>query len=320
MAKIKKPKSFTYEWYPFGDLLTYAGIDTYVTSKLMSKLIPSMCEQVPYAFYKGGERTQGFAPSVFSEICNIKSKALDFTCNLEIAGIQYDIAGNRAMHERMVADIADTEAKIFSELGFKVDLNSADALADLLYNKMGFECPIRTMHGGESTSGDALLALHKKYEHEWLKLIKRRNDVYTMHGNFIKTYIEDWVKSDGRVHPRYNLNGTSSHRLSSSDPNLLNIPRGYYDYDIRALYTVRKGSVFITFDFSSCEVKILAALSGDEKMIEACRKGLDFHSFTTSLMYGIPYEELVEAVDDEKHPNHKLYKGYRQGAKAVTFD
>jgi DNA polymerase-1 len=108
--------------------------------------------------------------------------------------------------------------------------------------------------------------------------------------------------------------------LSSSNPNLLNLPRGYYGYDIRSLYKVSKGCVFITFDFSSCEVKILAALSGDEKMIDACRKGLDFHSFTASMMYNIPYEEMVEAVDDKNNPNHKKYKGFRQGAKAVTFD
>lgn len=319
MAKVKKPKSFTYEWYNFQDLLTYAGIDNYVTSKLMSTLMPQMTERVLYSYYKEGERIQSYAPSVFSEISTIKSQALEFTCNLEIAGIKYDIEGNRAMNEVMIADILDTEDKIFKALGFKVDLNSADALADLLYNIKGFECPIKTKHGGESTSGDALKALYKKYGHEWLNLIKRRNDVYAMHSNFIKTYLEDWVKSDGRVHPRYNLNGTSSHRLSSSDPNLLNIPRGYYGYDIRSLYTVERGYVFITFDFSSCEVKILAALSGDEKMIDACRKGLDFHSFTASMMYNIPYEEMNAAVQDEHHPNHKLYKGFRQGAKAVTF-
>ena len=319
MAKLRKPKSFTYEWYPMADLITYAGIDCYVTSNLMQRLLPALRARENYMFVRGGEQRVMPAPSILSEQINIKAKALEFVCDLEIAGIQYDIPGNRAMHERMVADIAETEDKIFKALGFQVDLNSADALADLLYNRMGFECPIKTKHGGESTSGDALKALHEKYGHEWLELIKRRNDVHAMHSNFIKTYIEDWVKSDGRVHPQYNLNGTSSHRLSSSNPNLLNLPRGYYGYDIRSLYKVSKGCVFITFDFSSCEVKILAALSGDEKMIDACRKGLDFHSFTASMMYNIPYEEMVEAVDDKNNPNHKKYKGFRQGAKAVTF-
>jgi DNA polymerase I-like protein with 3'-5' exonuclease and polymerase domains len=83
---------------------------------------------------------------------------------------------------------------------------------------------------------------------------------------------------------------------------------------------VPEGYAFLTFDFSSCEVKILAALCKDEKMMEAILKGLDFHSYTASLMYNIPYEDIVAAVDNEDHPQHKLFKGYRKNAKSVTFN
>jgi DNA polymerase-1 len=285
----------------------------------MSSLMPKLLEKPRFTWYKQGQRTVSTAPSVFSEQLNIKTKALEFICDMEIVGMQYDIEGNRAMDRRMVEDLAETEDQIFTAIGKRIDLSSSAVLKDFLYREKGFEAPLQTKHGDDSTSGDALMALHKIHQLPWLEAIKKRNDVFAMHGNFIKTYIEDWVKSDGRVHPSYNLHGTSSHRISSSEPNLLNLPRGYYGYNIRQLYTAKPGYIFLAFDFSSCEVKILAALSGDETMIEACVSGKDFHSYTASMIYHIDYDEFVAIVKDHHHPDHKKFKNYRQGAKSVTF-
>lgn len=316
---MRKHSKFTYEWYDYDALMTYAAIDNYVTSSILAAMWPKLTEKIPFTFFKRGEAIATHAPSVLSEQLAVKKLALDFVCDMEVAGMAYDVPANRRMHERMVADIAATEERIFTAIGKRIDLNSSDCLADFLYRERGFDVPFQTKGGGESTSGDALKALHKVHEHEWLKDIIRRNDVNSMHGNFIKTYVEDWVKSDGRIHPNYNLFGTSSHRISSSDPNLLNLPRGYYGYNIRELYITDAPMAFLTFDFSSCEVKILAALCRDEAMMDACAKGWDFHSFTASMIAGVPYEDFVAIVKDEEHPEHKKYKGIRQDAKATTF-
>lgn len=319
MAKLRKPSNFTYEWYDYNTLNAYAGVDCIVTSELMAALMPTLAAKNPFAWYHQGVRSVSPAPSVLQEQIEVKSRALEFICDMEIAGMAYDIQGNRAMDNRMIEDIAATEDQIFSAIGKRIDLSSSSVLKEFLYGEKGFTAPIQTKHGDDSTSGDALEALYKEHKLEWLKAIKRRNDVMSMHGSFIKTYVEDWVKHDGRVHPQYNLHGTSSHRISSQDPNLLNLPRGYYNYNIRRLYTSSKGMVFLTFDFSSCEVKILAALSGDETMIEACVSGKDFHSYTASMIYHVEYDEFVAIVKDHHHPDHKKYKDYRQGAKSVTF-
>lgn len=316
---MRKPSNFTYEWYDYDALNAYAGLDCVATLELMASLMPKLLEKPRYTWYQQGQRTVSTAPSVFSEQLNIKTKALEFICDMEIVGMQYDIEGNRAMDRRMVEDLAATEDQIFTAIGKRIDLSSAAVLKDFLYREKGFEAPLQTKHGDDSTSGDALIALNKIHQLPWLEAIKKRNDVMAMHGNFIKTYIEDWVKSDGRVHPSYNLHGTSSHRISSSEPNLLNLPRGYYGYNIRQLYTAKPGYIFLAFDFSSCEVKILAALSGDETMIEACVSGKDFHSYTASMIYHIDYDEFVAIVKDHHHPDHKKFKNYRQGAKSVTF-
>lgn len=316
---MKKPKAFTYEWYDYDALNAYAGLDCVATLELMANLMPKLLEKPRFVWHNQGTRTVSTAPSIFSEQIDIKTKALEFICDMEIVGMEYDIEGNRRMDNTMAEDLAATEDQIFSAIGKRIDLSSAAVLKEFLYREKGFAVPFQTKHGDDSTSGDALKALYKQHGHEWLNAIKKRNDVLAMHNNFIRTYVEDWVKSDGRVHPSYNLHGTSSHRISSSEPNLLNLPRGYYGYNIRQLYTAKRGYIFLAFDFSSCEVKILAALSGDETMIEACVSGKDFHSYTASMIYHLDYDEFVAIVKDHTHPDHKLYKNYRQGAKSVTF-
>lgn len=322
---MKKPSYFTYEMYPYDVLCKYAGLDCIATSETMAKLMPVLAERPDYMFYVGGKRQKGRAMSMLQEQETVKSKALLFACNLEIAGLRYDVEGNRRMAEAMREDIRATQSRIFEAIGREIDLNSSQEVALFLYSRehCGFEVPIKTKTGEDSTSGDALNALFEKYKTPWLKDMKRYKDVSSLHNSFIKTYIGDFVKSDGRVHPQYNLHGTSSHRISSDKPNLLNLPKGwdYPEYNIRSLYGVTPGMIFLTFDFSSCEVKILAALSGDEAMIEACISGKDFHSYTASMIYHLDYDELVAALDDEtkSHPRYKEFKNYRQWAKAVTF-
>lgn len=319
-SKKSLPPGKTYEDFPFEDLCVYGGIDTLVTSEVLSAMWGIINDTPVYSLYKEGKLRRVKAPSIFSEHQRYKNKALRFLCDLERAGMAYDLEGNRHMDEIMSNDIAETRQRIFAAIGKEINLDSEVDMCDFLYGEMNMDVLLRTKHNAPATSGDALIALHEQYKYDWLMDMKRYVDVSSMHNSFIRTYIKDWVKYDDRIHPQYNLHGTSSHRISSSSPNLLNLPRGYYGYNIRQLYRTFGEMAFLTFDFSSCEVKILAALSGDPMMIQACRDKLDFHSFTASMMYGIPYDELVAVLDDEEHVLYKQYKDLRQGAKAVTFN
>lgn len=321
----------TFEDIPFDNLMDYAGVDAIVTLDILKKMWPMLNAQPDYVeFYDRGKRRKVKAPSIVSELVNVKANALRFIVDMEVVGIPYDVAGNRLMAKDMAEEIGTLEESIFTALGTTLNLNSDLEMAKLLYDKMGMECPIQTKSGESSVNSDALKALRKRYGHEWLGWIDRRKNVSSVYNNFIATYVEDWVKKDGCIHPEYNLHGTSSHRISSDNPNLLNLPR--YDsckpYDIRRLYTVRPGYVFMTLDFSSCEVKVLAALCKDEKMLEAIVAGKDFHTYTASLINKIPYEEIravLEAPEHDLETNAELkalyrkYKAMRQGAKAVTF-
>jgi DNA polymerase-1 len=88
---------------------------------------------------------------------------------------------------------------------------------------------------------------------------------------------------------------------------------------VRVCYRVEDGKVFISFDFSSAEVKILANLSKEPAMLKAIRDGLDFHTFSASAMLGIPYDEMAGVLSDDSHSKYKEYKNWRQIAKTLTF-
>lgn len=326
------PKGLTFEDAPFERLLAYGGVDVIATYDILRKMWPQLSARPEYReFYGEGKVREVRAPSILSELIHVKAKALEFIVNMEVDGIPYDVDGNQKMGVLMAEEIATLEDEIFTGIGQRINLNSGQEVAHLLYTVYGMECPVKTKGGEESTSGDALAKLVEQYDYSWLKALDRRKNVNSVYNSFIKTYIEDFVKSDGCIHPEYNLHGTSSHRISSDNPNLLNLPRpdSCPPYDIRSLYIVRKGFVFLTLDFSSCEVKVLAARCRDERMLKAIRDGLDFHTYTASIINGLTYEEMSDvlgstkaqlAADANRAKLFKRYKKLRQAAKAVTLN
>jgi DNA polymerase-1 len=309
----------SYEDFPSERLYSYAGVDALVTYELLRRLMPSIKNQVKYKQFKDGKEESVFAPSILSEARNIKHPAMEFMLDMEINGILYDQVLNRQYDQRMCMQLATLEEEVFTGMGKSINLGSGTELSQMLYGDLGFPVTVFTKKGQPAVSGDAIKALEESTGLTWLKSLRMYTDISSVHSSFIKTYIGDWVKRDGRVHPNYNLHGTSSHRISSDNPNLLNLPKPVHGYNVRECYTVPRGYIFVTADFSSCEVKILAALCQDEKMLEAILGGLDFHSYTASVINGIPYEEFHGAIEDKNHPLHKKYKVLRGNAKAVTF-
>jgi DNA polymerase-1 len=230
----------------------------------------------------------------------------------------------------MVSEIATLDDRIFSALGKRLNLDSGDEVSNLLYGELGFTAPFQTKSGADATDGVALLTLAGldplggRYTTEdpakqFLADMAKRKDINSTHNTFIKNYIDDFVKRDGRIHPRYNLHGTSSFRITGDQPNLTQLPRPKHGYNVRECYTVEEGYVFIAFDFSSAEVKILANICRDPGMMKAVAEGLDFHSFSASSMIGMPYEEYVGILSDKNSPRFKELKNLRQIAKTLTF-
>ncbi len=308
----------TYEDFPIEDLLTYAGIDCIVTSEILSKTFPLIAKKTPYITSTHGKLSKGGIPSMLESIEKYEMPAFEFICDLEINGIKYDVDKNRRMKAQMEAEIASLEHSIFSAIGKSIDLDSGAELGKFLYEELKLKPPFLTKTGSPSTDGDALQELAKLSNLPYLLDIVKRNDITSVYRTFIRTYIEDHVKSDGRIHPSYNLHGTSSFRITGDNPNLTQLPRPKHGYNVRECYGVDEGNVFLALDFSSAEVKILGALCKDPALLKAIEEGKDFHSYSASSMRGIPYDEFVAIIGDKEHPLHKIYKGYRQSAKALV--
>lgn len=323
-------RKLTYEDFDFDKLNIYAGIDCIATSGVLSKLFPAISEIEDIEIVENGKAKKVEAPAIIESISQVEMPAHEFIIDLEINGIGYSKERNEWYDRKMAAEVAELDEKIFSAIGKNINLDSGPVVAEFLYLERGFAPPFLTKGGEPATDGVALMTLagldpiKPKYdklkpELAFLANMAKRRDISSCRNTFIKTYYKDWVKRTGRIHPSYNLFGTSSFRITGSDPNLTQLPRAKHGYNVRDCYTVRDGYVFVTFDFSSAEVKILGNMSKDPAMLKAIADGLDFHTFSASAMYGIPYEIMRAIIEDEDHHLHKEYKGMRQTAKVLTF-
>lgn len=313
------PRYETYEDFPSEELYLYAGIDCVATSDLARALYPKLTVEPDYVRSVGGKKVKGKAMSIMESYERYMTDIFETIVDLESNGLSYDVNMNRIIGSKMVEEIGVLDDSIFSAIGHAVDQSSGPKLAEFLYGEMGFDVPSYTKGQMPSTDGDALKALAKQYGHEWLRQMAKRKDISGAHNTFIKTYVEDFVKRDGRIHPSYLLHGTSSFRISGENPNLTQLPRDKHGYCIRDCYNVPEGYIFLALDYKSAEVLCLASLCKDKKMLDALSKGMDFHTFSASEMYHIPYEELLAVLSEEHHPKYKEYKEYRQVSKSLGF-
>lgn len=325
-AEEPKPVYETYEDFPIEDLLTYAGIDCIVTSDLASSLMPHLTEEPAYKYVEPNPSGSGLIQRIgrarpLDEVyAEYTAEAHEFIIDLELNGLKYNVPRNREIKAQMEKEISELNAAVFSAIGKEINLDSGAKIGEYLYEEKGFKAVSFTKTGEPSTDGDALKALLKENPTEtWLGTLAKRNDISSLYRTFVATYVEDFVKRDGRIHPSYNMFGTGSFRISGEEPNLTQLPRPKHGYNLRELFRVDDGEVFMAFDFSSAEVKILGALCKDPQLLKAIAEGKDFHSFSACAINGLDYDEFVAVIDDDEHPNYKKYKQMRQAAKATTF-
>jgi hypothetical protein len=329
-AAEKRPAK-TYEDFDFDDLQVYAGLDCIGTTELLSRLFPVIArEDTFYVPDEHGNKVKSKAPATLDSIVNIEMVAHEFIVDLEINGIKYDVERNASIDKQMRTEIDELERMIKDATGLKPDqLDSGQQVVEYLYGVRKFEAPSTTKSGEPAVDGNALMTLAGlpplggKYKAadpalQFLADMAKRKDISSVHNTFIRTYVQDWVKRTGRIHPSYNLHGTSSFRITGTNPNLTQLPRSKHGYNVRVCYTVDPGYVFISFDFSSAEVKVLANLAKEPAMLQAIADGLDFHTFSAAAMNGIPYEVMNGVLGDQKHPDYKHYKNLRQIAKTST--
>lgn len=224
---------------------------------------------------------------------------------MELEGIKCEPAILRGIGDELSENIEKLESEIYAEAGRTFNINSPKQLGAVLFEDMGipYPKPGKSKSGSYSTAADILDKL--KDDHKivsdvlgYRKLAKLRS-----------TYVEGLlplIGADGRVRPHFMQTVTATGRLSCTEPNLQNIPiRDDYGRLIRKAFVAEDGNIFTGSDYSQIELRILAALSGDESLIADFRAGKDIHKATASRVFDIPEDE-VTALD-------------RTRAKAVNF-
>jgi DNA polymerase I len=197
---------------------------------------------------------------------------------MERTGIRVDPARLRHLGEEFTSRLAEIEARAHAIIGSPVNLASPRQLAELFFEKLGYPV-VRKTKTGYSTDQEVLEVLARDYELprvilEHRLLAKLKSTYVDMLGRMVNP-------ETGRVHTSYNQTGTATGRLSSSDPNLQNIPvRSEDGRRIRAAFVAQPGSVLISADYSQIELRVMAHLSGDPHFIEAFERGEDIHART----------------------------------------
>jgi len=222
---------------------------------------------------------------------------------MEAAGIRVDLELGRSIRQGFADVLAKLENDIYNLAGEKFNLGSPKQLAAVLFDKLGLK-PVKKTKTGLSTDAEVLEAL--SLEHELPAKILE----YRQYAKLKSTYLdvlEDVVNpTTGRIHSTFHQTVTATGRLSSSEPNLQNIPvRGELGRSLRRIFIPDDGRVFVASDYSQIELRIMAHMSGDPSMIDAFVRGEDIHARTASEIFGVPIDQVSSEL--------------RSRAKAVNF-
>lgn len=226
---------------------------------------------------------------------------------------------------RIIAGEYTTKAEL--KLIEEVNFSSQKQMVDLLYNSNhGFKFPViaytvdkhKKPTNNPSTAEDTLIKLKEHDKSGFIDTLLDLRGVQTINSTFI-VGLGDLVQSDGGVHPTFLIHGTVSGRLSSRNPNGQNIPKTMVNPDVKLQFIPPKNQLFLSYDYSQAELRILAHLANESTMLEWFRTGKDIHLASACKKYHENYDEIIKIYQDEQHPEYKLWKKRRKQAKTINF-
>lgn len=221
---------------------------------------------------------------------------------METVGFAVDEAGIRQYGEVIEKKLLKIEQAVYDAVGYSFNINSPKQLGEALFVKLALPKGKKTK-SGYSTSAEVLEEL--RYAHPAVELVLEFRTLSKLKS----TYCDGLLKvigPDGRIHSSFNQAETRTGRISSTEPNLQNIPvRTELGRELRRFFCAKEGFVLVDADYSQIELRVLAHMAGDRNMIEAFRQGTDIHTVTASEVFGMPQEMVTPLM--------------RSRAKAVNF-
>ena len=231
-----------------------------------------------------------------SLLAQIELPLVDVLARMERVGIAADVAAMEELEADFAAKVREAQGDAYDAIGGEqINLGSPKQLQVVLFDTLGMPKTKKTKTG-YTTDADALTDLFAKTEHPFLEALLRHRDATRL-----RVTVEGLLKSvadDGRIHTTYQQTIAATGRLSSTDPNLQNIPiRTEEGRRIREVFVVGQGfESLMSADYSQIEMRIMAHLSGDEGLIEAFRSGEDLHRFVASRVFAVAPEDVTAAM------------------------
>lgn len=215
---------------------------------------------------------------------------LPVLAGMEQSGVAIDAAAFRAFLDDVQGQLDQLTAHVYELAGTQFNIRSAQQLGDVLFNGLGLPAPRKTKGGQASTSQQTLEKLAG--QHPVVDSILQYRKLEKMRSTYLDP-LPRLVDPQGRIHTTFNQKATATGRLSSSNPNLQNIPvRGPLGKRMRSCFIAGPGRLLVSADYSQVELRVLAHVSQDPALLEAFRNGEDIHARTAALVYDLPPDQV----------------------------
>ncbi len=270
--------------------LNEAASESSLSPNHLLRLEPVLRERVKEA---GGEKV----------LFELELPLITVLARMEKAGLMIDISGMQEFGEALLSLSEDLASRIYMQAGEVFNINSPKQLGEVLYVKMGLEYKKKKTKSGFST--DAATLEEIRHLNPIIDDILEYRQVTKLHGTYTEALVRA-ADSEHRVHTDFKQALTATGRLSSTEPNLQNIPiRTKMGRQMRKYFIAREGYALVDADYSQIELRLLAHIADDYHMIEAFKNGEDIHRKTAAAVFGIPEEDVTDSM--------------RKKAKAVNF-
>jgi DNA polymerase I len=273
-------KAITMAELPIGHCGTYACNE----ALLVERLVPILEEELEEASQT----------SLFREV---EMPLVPVLADMERVGIAVDLDYLAELGREMQARISQLESEIYGHVGHEFNIGSTQRLSDVLFEELHLEVDKRkrrnkTKTGHISTGSDVLEEL--RGTHPIIELILEHRHLQKLQGTYVEALQQLVDPETGRVHTSFNQTGAATGRLSSSDPNLQNIPiRTDIGKRVRRAFIARPGAVLLSADYSQIELRVLAHMANEPTLLEAFAHGEDPHAKTAAEVLGIPFEQVT---------------------------
>ncbi len=287
---IRKGKGqLTMDRVPVAQAAPYACADVDMTHRLAAVLKAELEEK-----------------ELWSLFTDVEMPLMPALAEMEMAGVRLDVALLDRMSEELTGRLGELENQIQDVVGYAFNVNSTQQLSDALFKTLGLPTQglRRTKSGHFSTAANVLERLRGK--HRVIDLILEQRALAKLNSTYVDALPRMVNLRTGRLHTSYNQTGTVTGRISSSDPNLQNIPiRTALGRQVRCAFVAEPGWQLIAADYSQVELRVMAHISGDEGLLSAFARGEDIHASTAAAILGVPLADVTADM--------------RRLAKAVNF-